>query len=418
MQQSNEIERPVIHVECCLKTESPHRFSVIEEKLRFYLEQNKRFLVTQSQIQDFTDDPFLNENVESIKIGEASTGLEYQVYELEKVTVEFHIYQLNEEEAVEEMNEDENIPVSNHWVLPARCLDGLWESLVFDDNIQNNLLRYIHTTMLFSDRSVDANIISWNRIILLHGPPGTGKTSLCKALAQKLSIRLAHRYSYGRLIEINSHSLFSKWFSESGKLVMKMFQQIEELVEDEESFVCVLIDEVESLTAARKAAMSGSEPSDALRVVNAVLTQIDKLKRRKNVIILTTTNITEAIDLAFVDRADIKQYIGHPSHKAIYNILLSCLNELIRANIISSAEQLMDWRGIEFYLSTGKTPGASYKLYCVAQRCKGLSGRSLRKLPFLAHALFLQSECSDLTEYLRALELAITMELSSRQLLE
>ncbi|KAK9768322.1 Pachytene checkpoint protein 2, variant 3 [Basidiobolus ranarum] len=332
----NTSTKPVIHVECCLKTESPHRFSLVEEKLRFYLERNKRFLVTQSQIQDFTDDPFLSEHVESIKIGEASIGVEYQVYEIDKVTIEFHIYQLNEEEGVEEMNEDENIPVSNHLVLPARCLDGLWENLVFDENIQNNLLNYIHTTMLFSDRNVDANIITWNRIILLHGPPGTGKTSLCKALAQKLAIRLAHRYSYGRLIEINSHSLFSKWFSESGKLVMKVFQQIEELVEDEESFVCVLIDEVESLTAARRGAMSGSEPSDALRVVNAVLTQIDKLKRRKNVIILTTTNITEAIDLAFVDRADIKQFIGLPSHKAIYNILSSCLKELIRANIVSS----------------------------------------------------------------------------------
>ena len=36
---------------------------------------------------------------------------------------------------------------------------------------------------------------------------------------------------------------------------------------------------VESLTAARKSAMSGSEPSDAIRVVNAVLTQIDQIKR-------------------------------------------------------------------------------------------------------------------------------------------
>ena len=60
--------------------------------------------------------------------------------------------------------------------------------------------------------------------------------------------------------------------------------------------------QVESLTSARQSAMSGSEPSDAIRVVNALLTQIDQIKRYPNVIILTTSNITGAIDLAFVDR--------------------------------------------------------------------------------------------------------------------
>jgi len=185
-------------------------------------------------------------------------------------------------------------------------------------------------------------VISYPGTVLLHGPPGTGKTTLCKAIAQKLSIRLAERYLHGQLIEINSHSLFSKWFSESGKLVMKMFEKIKELVDDKETFICVLIDEVESLTSARKSALSGSEPSDAIRVVNALLTQIDQLKSFSNVLILTTSNITGAIDLAFVDRADIKQYIGLPSAAARYVILTSCVYELMRVGIISPKASLIN----------------------------------------------------------------------------
>ncbi len=40
--------------------------------------------------------------------------------------------------------------------------------------------------------------------------------------------------------------------------------------------------------------------------------QLDALKAYPNVLVLTTSNITEAIDLAFVDRADIKAYVGPP----------------------------------------------------------------------------------------------------------
>ncbi|RYR09340.1 hypothetical protein Ahy_B05g077614 isoform A [Arachis hypogaea] len=64
---------------------------------------------------------------------------------------------------------------------------------------------------------------------------------------------------------------------------------------EESNLVFVLIDEVESLAAVRKAAISSSEPDVRKTVVNALLTQIDKLISSPNVIILITSNITTAI---------------------------------------------------------------------------------------------------------------------------
>jgi SpoVK/Ycf46/Vps4 family AAA+-type ATPase len=93
-------------------------------------------------------------------------------------------------------------------------------------------------------------------------------------------------------------------------------------------------------------AMSGTEPSDSIRVVNALLTQLDQIRKYPNVIILTTSNITEAIDLAFVDRADVKQYIGLPSSEARFYILQSCARELVRTGIVLSPKDdafNVDW---------------------------------------------------------------------------
>lgn len=292
---------------------------------------------------------------------------------------------------------------------------GIWESLVYESGVKTQLLDYVSTTIYFSDKNLDSNLISWNRVVLLHGPPGTGKTSLCKALAQKLSIRLSNRYSYGQFVEINSHSLFSKWFSESGKLVTKMFQKIQELIDDKQALVFVLIDEVESLTAARNASQAGTEPSDAIRVVNSVLTQLDQIKRHSNVVILTTSNVTEKIDLAFVDRADIKQYIGPPSVEGIFNIYLSCLEELMKCQIVYPRQPLLTMFELETMgFRESKVSELSLVLRNIAIKSKGFSGRALRKLPFLAHALFVKTPTVSLERFLEAMDLAVDKQIEER----
>ena len=107
-----------------------------------------------------------------------------------------------------------------------------------------------------------------------------------------------------------------------------------------------------------------------MRAVNALLTQLDKLKERRNVMVLTTSNITEAIDVAFVDRADLKQYIGLPCLDARIKILTSCVEELARVGVLSADDRSVDE---------------------IARAADGLSGRSLRKLPFLAYGEWLRT---------------------------
>ncbi|KAL3693472.1 hypothetical protein R1sor_007123 [Riccia sorocarpa] len=422
-----------ISVEVCLKPSSTVRYDEIKSAVQRMLD--KRSLTYEDGPVAFSqaDEPFLFEHVESIIISDAdeqTTGNGVLLFW--QVTLQIHVYQLNEEGPGEELEGTDTIPSFHEWVLPAKEFHGLWESLIFDSTLKQQLVRYAATALLFSEKGVNSHLISWNRVVLLHGPPGTGKTSLCKALAQQLSIRFKNRYKSAALVEVNAHSLFSKWFSESGKLVTKLFQRIEEFVEDGSTLVFVLIDEVESLAAARQTALSGSEPSDSIRVVNALLTQLDRLKYQPNVVVLTTSNITAAIDLAFVDRADIKAYVGFPALHARYEIFRSCVKELQRTGIVSTkgsgdvgtVGELFTYKSLCSKMSENTedprillSVHISKSLLSVAESCEGFSGRALRKIPFLAYASVGPLQECDYYFFLDAMRETIKKEVSERALL-
>ncbi len=431
-----------MHLEVALLPASAARPEAVREAVLKLLPALGSTQLCEGQEIDFSSIPQLSQHVRHIRV----TDVEEAAASTEGVEVHIHVHQLYEDEVAEEGTGDgeggDEAVAFQLWTLPAAEFDGVWESLVYDDEVKPRLLRYVGTAMRFSELGVDPRVIAWNRVVLLHGPPGTGKTSLCRGLAQKLAVRLSSSYPIGHLVEVNAHSLFSKWFSESGKMVMGMFAKIREILDDADAFVVVLIDEVESLTAARKAAVSGSEPSDAVRVVNALLTQLDGLKRYKNALILTTSNITDAIDAAFIDRADIKQYIGPPGAAARYDILASCVCELRRVGAIAPFEPLLPIGALKPHLPSppptlervlklgaeacapeggGISPSLlnSSALYALATACDGLSGRALRKMPFLAQALFVPSAGPvALDAYLTAMQQTIQFELGARKVLD
>ncbi|KAK9812040.1 hypothetical protein WJX73_000394 [Symbiochloris irregularis] len=332
-------DKVLMTVDVCLKETSSAPYPEVKARVAELLaSQQLRFGNAQLNFLSASHDGYLDQHVKSINLvcERANHPAIQEGTKLLFWQVEFAIYvfQLCAEGPADSEDSEDGISAYREFELPAREFHGLWESLIYDEAVKQRLVTYAATALYFSDRQVDQQLIAFNRTVLLHGPAGTGKTSLCKALAQHLSVRFQYRYRHAQLIEVNAHSLFSKYFSESGKLVGRLFARIQEQVEEKDTLVFVLIDEVESLTSARQSAVAGNEPADAIRAVNALLTQLDALKAHTNVMVLTTSNITEAIDLAFLDRADIKAFIGPPSWQARYEILRSCITELQAKSVL------------------------------------------------------------------------------------
>ncbi|KAF8252805.1 AAA-domain-containing protein [Wilcoxina mikolae CBS 423.85] len=326
----------LLHVEARLLPAAPcDDQDALAISIRRWLHDNFETLSIEDELTSFGGYDMLEKNVDHLLVAEIVGSTEDTV-SLSQVQLELHVYTLHSEARLAVLcnkNEEDNTegsPSCRIVTLPSETLDGVWDSLVFESNLKKKLLSFISTIRLSSLAPTD----SCCRLVLLHGPPGSGKTSLARALAQKLSIGLSKQYSRIQLIEINSHSLFSKFFSESATRLGQMFDQIMELLSDNNLFIVILIDEVETLAASRNAAGSGVEPKDGLRVVNALLTALDKLKTKTNVIVFTTSNLIQHTDTAFLDRVDIKQFVDTPHTPAAYSIFRNCLNEMIRTGVI------------------------------------------------------------------------------------
>ena len=141
--------------------------------------------------------------------------------------------------------------------------------------------------------------------VLLHGPPGTGKTMIAKAVATETN---AHFTS------INGPEIISKYYGESEKQLREIFDDAAN-----NAPAIVFVDEIDSICPKREDVSGEVER----RVVAQMLTLMDGMQGRDNVIVIGATNRRDAMDPALrrPGRFDREIEIGVPDREGRKEIL-------------------------------------------------------------------------------------------------
>ncbi len=117
------------------------------------------------------------------------------------------------------------------------------------------------------------------RGILLYGPPGVGKTMMAKALAKTLNVKL---------IMLSGAEILYKGYEGAVNAVKEVFNRARE-----NKPAILLLDELDAIAPRRE-----NLKSEASKVVNQLLTEMDGIRSLKEVVVIGTTNRIEDIDPA------------------------------------------------------------------------------------------------------------------------
>ena len=176
------------------------------------------------------------------------------------------------------------------------------------------------------------------RGILLHGPSGTGKTLMAKAVATE---------SEANFVSVRGPELLSKWVGESERGIREIFKRARQ------SAPCVIFfDEIDSIAPIRG---GGTETAVTERVVSQLLTELDGMENMRGVIVLAATNRADMIDPALLrpGRFDKIIQIPLPDKESRKSILK------INAEKIPTITEASDPKHIDFEKLSEITDGLS-----------------------------------------------------------
>lgn len=252
--------------------------------------------------------------------------------------------------------------------LPHPPFSHLWDAILLDGEQKDRLLaQAVLTLMLRSNPKVDPARLPLHGLILLVGPPGTGKTSLARGLASRTAEAWGQDGGF-QFLEVEPHALANAGLGRSQQAVRKL---LGEVVPERASLgpLIVLLDEIETLAADRSKLSLQANPVDVHRATDAVLAVLDQLSEtHPNLLFVATSNFPEAIDTALLSRADLVEEIPLPGPETAAAILGDTISALAEA--------------YPPVVSVLSDPG----LARAAAACQGLDGRQIRKLVLSACA--------------------------------
>ena len=141
--------------------------------------------------------------------------------------------------------------------------------------------------------------------VLLHGPPGTGKTLLARAVANETEASFYH---------IAGPEIMGSQYGESEKRLRQIFQEA-----SQNAPAIIFVDEIDSIAPKRENVTGEVER----RIVAQLLTLMDGLEPRQNIVVIGATNRRDAIDEALrrPGRFDREIVIGVPDQKGRQEVL-------------------------------------------------------------------------------------------------